>query len=1271
MNRLPFEGNTTGMKPLITMQKEARSWMHPSMIFGSGCCGSCLLIILLLFPAFLIHAQFSDDSSSVTVAKEATVARYPSLMWEIRVPGQKRPSYLYGSMHVSRKVAFHLGDTFFMAVKNVDVVALESNPAEWMENYSTSEYYRKMSTSRSNYLNKYQYRNFYRDLFFPDLPEVTTFSGLLSKRYNVMNHMLYRKSESMSDFEEKTYLDLFIFQAGAKGGKQVIGLEDFEISRKLVAEAERPPKKRDAARQMTREQSKVRFRYAEMIEDAYRKGDLDLLDSLSRMNAPYARFHTYMVVKRNELMVHTIDSVIQSGKSIFAACGAAHLPGDSGIIEMLRAKGYTLRPVTRNINHSQNKAKERIDARTMKLPFQTWISEDGDFSVELPGKLYSNQLFSEHGEYFNPDMINGSYYIVNRFPTYAPLRGHDADFVKARFDSLIYEFIPGRINHFHEIKTDGFPAYDITATINRGDVQRYRIVFTPLEVLVFKMSGPGRYVKKDKASTRFFHSITLNMRNKSEFSPVHSRFSGYSLEMPSYRIIDTMQLFSQGTKDAVIQGYDFSDSSYYLMIKGSYYDFDYIEEDTFELNFMAEQLAEQFKLEVHEKSPLTISGQPAIDFSMKQKGSPLEYHTRIAISGPFYYMLLTTTTDPEHLTLFFNSFRLHLPSYLPEDFYTYRDTNLLFEVTTVCDPPEATSQNSSYYQSYYPDDENEDDTYNVKEEQTYYFHHRSVELIKVDYKRYHKYTYFPTLDDLWKSELESINTDSAFIIRRYEYTDSGLVNHCYVELTDTNSSRVLHYKMIQKHGAIYKLSALTDSLNGPSTFISTFFETFSPFKDTLIGWSVFADKGEMFLNDLVSEDSVIRTQARNSLYEISFLEDCHAPLLMERIAHPIANEHTFAFRKGLITRLGWLKHPDIPKFLEKQYAIISDTVTLQLAILHSLASQKSIPAARSFLACLKKDLPLTSNPFEINLIFNQFKDSLPIAKALFPEIFAYTRYHEYEDNIFIILSELVDSNLLGTIDYQDEFDIIFRNARDAWKRQLASEEAEQDQKSEYFTGSRSWSPYGGNYNSRLLMYLRLLLPYWQTKPEVRNLADNILNTNTMNLKIRLVGTMLQKNLPIPDTTILYLSSHPSTMADFYKYLAKNKLLDHFDKSSLNQEAFTTSLMLSEASISERDSLVFIERKHVENLKGKGYLYFFKKKKEKNRYWTLCWLGIMPMDTTQVIYEDYVSDSYGSRIYDNDDLNELMDKVVKKVHLQGRKRAEGMSFEKESYYYLFF
>ena len=66
--------------------------------------------------------------SCAAYGQQKPAPKYPSLFWEITGNGLQKPSYLFGTMHVSNKLAFHLSDSFYHALKSVDAVALELNP---------------------------------------------------------------------------------------------------------------------------------------------------------------------------------------------------------------------------------------------------------------------------------------------------------------------------------------------------------------------------------------------------------------------------------------------------------------------------------------------------------------------------------------------------------------------------------------------------------------------------------------------------------------------------------------------------------------------------------------------------------------------------------------------------------------------------------------------------------------------------------------------------------------------------------------------------------------------------------------------------------------------------------------------------------------------------------------------------------------------------------------------------------------------------------------
>src|SRR3954468_741839 len=92
--------------------------------------------VLMLMPCMLLFAQQK---------------KYPSLFWEISGNGLKKPSYLFGTMHVSNKMAFHLSDSFYNAIQNTDMVALELNPEFWQKDMV------KMGAAQE------QLENFYKD----------------------------------------------------------------------------------------------------------------------------------------------------------------------------------------------------------------------------------------------------------------------------------------------------------------------------------------------------------------------------------------------------------------------------------------------------------------------------------------------------------------------------------------------------------------------------------------------------------------------------------------------------------------------------------------------------------------------------------------------------------------------------------------------------------------------------------------------------------------------------------------------------------------------------------------------------------------------------------------------------------------------------------------------------------------------------------------------------------------------------------------------------
>jgi len=78
-------------------------------------------------------------SASLAQSPKLKSKKYPSLLWEITGKDLAKPSYLFGTMHVSSKMVFHLSDSFYFGIKNADIVALETNPGNWQDDFSKYE----------------------------------------------------------------------------------------------------------------------------------------------------------------------------------------------------------------------------------------------------------------------------------------------------------------------------------------------------------------------------------------------------------------------------------------------------------------------------------------------------------------------------------------------------------------------------------------------------------------------------------------------------------------------------------------------------------------------------------------------------------------------------------------------------------------------------------------------------------------------------------------------------------------------------------------------------------------------------------------------------------------------------------------------------------------------------------------------------------------------------------------------------------------------------
>lgn len=1167
---------------------------------------------------------------------------YQGLLWEINGNGLDKPSYLYGTMHVSNKVAFHLSDSFYRAIESVDVVSLEINPETWMKTMTSDDYVADKMGNVFSMRNGNGDGGFYKTLFSIEQPKNKQLGTLMSAELGILNSLLYRTSNYSADFQEDTYLDLFIYQAGRKQGKEITGLENLGITMKLNEQAAKPTKDKELKKLEKEIADRKQYlltklldgkNYSEVMEDAYRVGDLDLLDSLSRLGGS-DKNHNLIIVYRNLKMAEAMDSIMQI-KSLFAGIGAAHLPNDYGVINLLREMGYSVRPVRGDKNDYSRNTKDRLEETFVKHPFKKQVSFDGSFSTMMPGQLYEFPESSGIRMAAYPDMANGARYIVTRVNTYAPLFGKSQQQYLDKLDSLFFENIPGKILSKESITVDGVPGYDITNRTKKGDLQRYNIFVTPVEVLIFKASGKKDFVNRDEVNL-FFDEIKFLKNTKTEsYSP---RNDAYSVVLPGTQIYEgENNAFIRGFWEKSVQSYD--GDEYFLVNTRSHLDIEYMEEDSFELHHILKFYASQFGYEVETITHDSFLGYASVS-GLAQKDDATDLYVKGIIKGHQYYLLTALTPNRLKAQVFFQSLKFN-DFQFSRPFTLQHDSARLFSVYSNVRPPLETE---SYY-NYYDEDDDEDLSHQDETKAAIYYNKESDETVFIRYYKFHKYYSVPDLDSLWNIYRNEIKQGTYFVRNEQSATVNDV--HIFeIEVGDTNTNRNILAKHYLKNGLLYSLYTETDFKRSRSKFINQFFTTFSPW-DTVIGKSVLDDKVSLFLSDLSSDDSLTREAAHRSFDVMSF-EDEDVPRLIAAYRNYTQFSKPQEDRMAILEEIAKLQHPKAVSFLLEEYEAVGDAVQYQLPILKALAAQQTKESTEAFCKLVLQDPPLSDTRSDINQIFYPYYDSLEVATDLYPELLKLTTLREYKMPVYELLSSLIDSNLVKPKKYRKYWKDIAWQAVNEVKRHRAKE-SDQDEDF-YKTESRS-TLY--SYNDLLKYYATILHPYL-SKGKANEFFQRAEGINSPLYVIDLALIKLKGGEEVPASYFEEIAKNKNDRIVLYQRLRKLGRLDLFP-SKYDHDSLAMALYAQKARINQyKDSLVFVSKDWVNTTSDTGYLYFYKIKEEDGDDWDYGYIGLI--DTTKAEVERYTYE-YDDDLYFNKYESETLqiEMEIRKFEMKDRKR----------------
>jgi len=283
-----------------------------------------LIFIFLLLFSLPGMAQSNPDNLAHT------------LLWKISGKGAKSPSYLYGTMHTGDDRVFALQDSALIAFDSVNEFAMEINMDSIDNTAMASEMRLPEGQTLKQLLGDADYKLAGKCLMKS--------AGIPIFLLNTIRPIYVSVLITEGKQNKRDVLDTYFFKLAKKENKKIIGLEKAEDQMKLLMGISLD-KQVSMLREGIHDYEAMKSSMEETTVD-YSDADLNkLLRETQSDTSMGANFMEDFINKRNRVMANGIERVLRSGKTLFTAVGADHLPGQKGVISLLQKDGYIVNPV--------------------------------------------------------------------------------------------------------------------------------------------------------------------------------------------------------------------------------------------------------------------------------------------------------------------------------------------------------------------------------------------------------------------------------------------------------------------------------------------------------------------------------------------------------------------------------------------------------------------------------------------------------------------------------------------------------------------------------------------------------------------------------------------------------------------------------------------------------------------------------------------------------------------------------------------------------------
>ena len=264
------------------------------------------------------------------------------LLWQ--VSSRSGTAYLFGSIHFGRQDMYPLAPVIIDAFAESDALVVEANILE-----ADAVMVARMLVSHGMYQDGANLKAHISPATWQALSEAAKRFGVPVELFQSQKPWfaamtLITFGLKHNGYSEELGIDRYFIKR-AKKNKPIIELES--ISQQFDLLAGLSEDEQEAFLVQTLKDLDQGGRHLETMINAWKNGDEQEMDSVInesfQATSETERFYKLLFVDRNVAMTAKIQELLKERTTYFVVVGAGHLVGESGIVELLKQKGYQVK----------------------------------------------------------------------------------------------------------------------------------------------------------------------------------------------------------------------------------------------------------------------------------------------------------------------------------------------------------------------------------------------------------------------------------------------------------------------------------------------------------------------------------------------------------------------------------------------------------------------------------------------------------------------------------------------------------------------------------------------------------------------------------------------------------------------------------------------------------------------------------------------------------------------------------------------------------------